>query len=98
MTVEEYLSQNQELIRQECQAIEDSNLNAIITIKENGSSYIHQVSSVEKFIQTIPNNRFFKTMRDGVNNAVLNKVIPVVIFEQQRAKIISLPTDFQPGE
>ncbi|MEM7594526.1 MAG: hypothetical protein AAF383_24000 [Cyanobacteria bacterium P01_A01_bin.83] len=98
MNIEEYLSQNKELIRQECQAIEDSNLNAIITIKEDGASYIHRVSTVEKFRDTIPDNKFFKKMRDGINNAVLNKVIPIVIFENQQARIISLPDDFKSGE
>lgn len=35
-------------------------------------------------------------MRDGINNAVLNKVIPIVIFEEQKARIISLPEYFEP--
>ena len=95
MNVEEYLSQNKELIGQECKTIEDNNSKAIITIKEDGESYIHQVSTVEKFTETIPDNKFFKTMRDGINNAVLNKVIPIVVFEAQKAKMISFPDDFK---
>ena len=97
MNFTEYLKQNKALIRQECKAIENRNENPIITIKESEASYIHQVSTVEKFLEIVPNNKFFKKMREGVNNAVLNKVIPIVIFEKQQAKIISLPDDFQFG-
>ena len=35
-------------------------------------------------------------MRDGINNALLNKVIPIVIFEEQKVRIISLPEYFEP--
>lgn len=95
MKVEEYLSQNKELIAKECKTIADSGSNAIITIKEDGDNYIHKVSTVEKFIQTIPDDKFFKKMRDGIKNAVLNKVVPIVVFEGQKVKIISLPDDFE---
>ncbi|MEM7758296.1 MAG: hypothetical protein AAF298_09250 [Cyanobacteria bacterium P01_A01_bin.40] len=94
MNVEEYITHNQESIRQECQAIENGNSNAIITIKEDGASYIYQVSTVEEFVETIPDNKFFKKMRNGINNAVLNKIIPIVIFENQQAKIISFSDNF----
>ena len=43
----------------------------------------------------MPDNKFFKKMRDGINNAVLNKVIPVVIFEGQQARITSLSDYFK---
>ena len=95
MKAEEYLSQNKELIREQCKTIADKGSNAIITVKENGENYIHQVSAVEKFTETIPDNKFFKKMRNSITNAVLNKVIPVVIFEGQKAKIISLPDYFE---
>jgi hypothetical protein len=91
MTVEEYLRQNQESITEQCFAIADNGSKAIITIKEDGGNYVHRVSTVEKFTDTLPDNKFFKKMRDGITNAVLNKVIPVVIFEGQKARIISLP-------
>ncbi|MBW4536324.1 MAG: hypothetical protein KME09_20515 [Pleurocapsa minor HA4230-MV1] len=94
MKVEEYLRQNQELIKEQYLTIEDNGSNAIITIKENGENYIHQVSTVDKFIATVPDNKFFKKMRDGITNAVLNKVIPVIIFERQQARITSLPDYF----
>jgi hypothetical protein len=96
MNVEEYLSQNQELINQECDAITNSGFNAIITVKESGANYIHKVSSTEEFTKTIPENSFFKKMRAGITNAVLNKVTPIVIFEGQKAQIISLPDYFKP--
>jgi len=95
MKAEEYLSQNQELIREQYLAIKGGGANAIITVKENAGNYVHQVSAVEKFTQTLPDNKFFKTMRDGITNAVLNKVIPIVIFEEQKARIISLPDYFK---
>ena len=95
MNAEEYLSQNQVEISQQCQTIADSGSKAIITAKKSGETYVHKVSTVEEFGKTIPDNKFFKPMRDGINNAVLNKVIPIVIFEAQKARIISLP-DFQP--
>jgi hypothetical protein len=96
MKAEEYLSQNKEAIAQECQTITDSGSKAIITAKKDGETYIHKVSTVEEFGKTIPNNKFFKPMRDGINNAVLNKVIPIVIFEEKEARIISLPEYFEP--
>jgi hypothetical protein len=91
MTVEEYLKQNQESITEQCFAIAENGSKAIITIKEDNGNYVHRVSTVEKFTDTLPDNKFFKKMRDGITNAVLNKVIPVVIFEGQKARIISLP-------
>lgn len=94
MKVEEYLRKNKELIKEQYLAIEDNGSNAIITIKENGENYVHQVSTVDKFIETVPDNKFFKKMRDGITNAVLNKVIPVIIFEGQQARITSLPDYF----
>ena len=98
MKVEEYLIQNKELIKEEYQTIEDKGSKAIVTLKDNGETYIHKISTVEKFGETIPDDRFFKKMRDGINNAVLNKVIPVVVFEGQKARIISLPDCFQSGD
>ena len=94
MKVEEYLRQNKELIKEQYLTIEDNGSNAIITIEENGENYVHQVSTVDKFIETVPDNKFFKKMRDGITNAVLNKVIPVIIFEGQQARITSLPDYF----
>lgn len=91
MTVEEYLRQNQESIIEQCCAIADNGSKAIITIKEDSGNYVCRVSTVEKFTDTLPDNKFFKKMRDGITNAVLNKVIPVVVFEGQKARIISLP-------
>ena len=96
MNAEEYLSQNQLAIAKECQSIADSGSRAIITAKKDSETYIHKVSTVEEFGDTIPDNKFFKPMRDGINNAVLNKVIPIVIFEDQKARIISLPEYFEP--
>ena len=95
MSVEAYLSQNKELIQQECEAIKDDSSKAIITLKKDGEGYIRKVSTVEEFTQTIPDNSFFKTMRDGIKNAVSHRVIPIVVFENQEAKIISLPDDFK---
>lgn len=95
MKAEEYLSQNRESIREEYLAISSKGANAIITIKENEGNYVHKVSSVEKFIEAIPDNEFFKKMRDGINNAVLNKVVPIVIFEEKKARLISLPDYFK---
>ena len=91
MKAEEYLSQNQALISEECLAITGKGSKAIITLKENGASYVHKISTVEQFTKAIPDNEFFKKMRDGITNAVLNKVIPIVIFEEQKARIISIP-------
>ena len=96
MNAEEYLSQNRVEIAKQCQTIADSGSRAIITAKKDGETYIHKVSTVEEFGDTIPDNKFFKPMRDGINNAVLNKVIPVVIFEDREARIISLPEYFDP--
>jgi hypothetical protein len=95
MKVEEYLRQNQELIREQYKNIMVNGSKAIITVKENGENYVHQVSTVEKFTQTIPDNQFFKKMRDGITNAVLNKVVPVIIFEGQKARITSFPDYFE---
>ena len=94
MKAEEYLRQNKELIRQKCLDIAGNGSNAIITIKENGGNYIHKISTVEEFTETIPNNNFFDKMRDGITNAVLNKVIPIIIFEDKKVRIISLPDYF----
>ena len=94
MNAEEYLSQNREAIAQECQTIIGSGSKAIITAKKSGETYVHKVGTVEEFSDTIPDNKFFKPMRDGINNAVLNKVIPIVIFEEKEARIISLPEYF----
>jgi hypothetical protein len=96
MNAEEYLSQNRVAIAKQCQSIADSGSRAIITAKKSGETYIHQVSTVKEFGDTIPDDKFFKPMRDGINNAVLNKVIPIVIFEEQKARIISLPEYFEP--
>ncbi|MGL5834302.1 MAG: hypothetical protein ACRC1Z_13860 [Waterburya sp.] len=95
MKVEEYLRQNQELIQEQYKSIIANGSKAVITVKENGENYVYQVSTVEKFTQTIPDNQFFKKMRDGITNAVLNKVVPVVIFEGQKARITSFPDYFQ---
>jgi hypothetical protein len=95
MKVEEYLRQNQELIREQYKTLVAKGSKAIITVKENGENYVHQVSTVEKFTQTIPDNQFFKKMRDGITNAVVNKVVPVVIFEGQKARITSFPDYFE---
>ena len=95
MKAEEYLSQNQESIRQECFAITNKGSNAIITVKKNGESYVHKISTVEQFTEVIPDNEFFKKMRDGITNAVLNKVIPIIIFEEQKARIISISDYFE---
>ncbi|MGF1589220.1 MAG: hypothetical protein ACFCU7_08260 [Pleurocapsa sp.] len=94
MKVEEYLRQNQELIREQYLTIAEQGSKAIITVKENGENYVHQVTTVEEFTETVPDNKFFKKMRDGIANAVLNKVIPVVIFEEQKARITSFPDYF----
>ena len=95
MKVEEYLRQNQESIREQYKNIVENGLKAIITVKENGKSYLCQVSTVDEFTEAMPDNQFFKTMRSGINNAVLNKVIPVVIFEGQKARITSFPDYFK---
>lgn len=95
MKVEEYLRQNQESIREQYKIIIENGSKAIIAVKENGNDYIYQVSTVEKFTETIPDNQFFKKMRNGITNAVINKVIPVVIFEGQKARITSFPDYFE---
>ena len=95
MKAEEYLSQNQESIREEYLAISSQGANAIITVKDNGGNYVHKISTVEKFTEAIPDNEFFKKMRDGITNAVLNKVVPIVIFEEKTARLISLPDYFK---
>lgn len=94
MNAEEYLSQNKVAIANQCKTIADSGFFAIIAVKKSDETYVHKVSTVEEFGNTIPDNKFFKPMRDGINNAVLNKVIPIVIFENQKARIISLPEHF----
>ena len=95
MNVEEYLKQNQEAIAQQCEKITNSGSKAIITAKKNDQTYVHKVSTVEEFTDSIPDNQFFKSMRDGINNAVSHRVIPIVVFEGQQAKIISLPEYFE---
>ena len=95
MTAEEYLIQNKIEIAKQCKTIADSGNKAIITAKQSNNTYIHKVSTVEEFGKTIPDNKFFKPMKDGINNAVLNKIIPIVIFEEQKARIISLPEHFE---
>ena len=95
MKVEEYLRQNQEAIEKQSLIIIDEGSKAIVTVKENGVDYVHQVSKVEEFTEAMPDNKFFKKMRAGVNNAVLNKVIPVVIFEGKEARITSLSDYFE---
>lgn len=95
MKVEEYLRQNQESIREQYKNIIQNGSKAIITVKGNGKNYVYQVSTVEKFTKAMPDNQFFKKMRSGINNAVLNKVIPVVIFEGQKARITSFPDYFK---
>ncbi|MCC0179697.1 hypothetical protein I4641_22375 [Waterburya agarophytonicola K14] len=95
MNVEEYLSQNKKAIAQQCEAIADSGSKAIITAKKNGETYVHKVTSVEEFTDTIPDDEFFKTMRDGIANAVKHRVIPIVVFEEQKAQIIDFPEYFK---
>ena len=95
MKAEEYLRQNQESIKEQYLSITDNGSNPIITVKESDGDYVHKVSTVEKFIETLPDNKFFKTMRDAIANAVLNKDIPIVVFEDQKARIISLPDCFE---
>ena len=94
MNVEEYLRQNQESITEQCETIASNGSKAIITAKKSDATYVHQVSTVEEFTNTIPDNKFFKAMRDGINNAVSHRVVPIVVFEGQEAKIISLPDYF----
>ena len=91
MKAEEYLNQNQESIREECLTITNNGSKAIVTLKENGGSYVHKISTVEQFTEAIPDNEFFKKMRLGITNAVLNKVVPIVIFEEREARMISIP-------
>ena len=95
MKVEEYLSQNQEQIRQECESVINSGAKAIITVKESGDGYIHRVSTTEEFTDTIPDDNFFKKMRDSIRTAVVNKIVPIVVFESKQAKIISFPERFK---
>lgn len=95
MEVAAYLKQNQESIEEQCQAITDEDSKAIVTVKENGDNYVHQVSTVEKFTETLPDNKFFKKMRDAITNAVLHKVVPVVIVENQEARVVSLADYFE---
>lgn len=95
MEVAAYLRHNQKSIEEQCQAIMDGDSKAIVTVKEDGDSYVHQVSTVEEFTQTLPNNKFFKKMRDAITNAVLHKVVPVVIVENQEARVVSLADYFE---
>ena len=95
MKAEEYLRQNQESITEQYLFITDNGSNPIITLKESNKNYIHKVSTVEKFLETLPDNKFFKKMRDAIANAILNKDIPIVVFEDQKARIISLPDCFE---
>ena len=89
MNVEEYLSQNKESIAKECETIASQGSKPIITLKKSDQDYMLKIGTVEEFTTTIPDNKFFKKMRDGITNAVINKVIPVVVFEGQKAQIIS---------
>ena len=98
MKVEEYLKQNKESIIEQCQTIADNGSKAIVTVQKNGKKCVHQVSMVEEFTEAIPDNKFFKKMRDGITNAVTHKVIPVVIFEEQKAGITSLSDYFEEKE
>ena len=95
MEVAAYLKHNQESIEKQCQTITSEGAKAIVTVKENGDRYVHQVSTVEKFTETLPDNKFFKKMRDAITNAVLNKVIPVVIVENKEARVVSLADYFE---
>lgn len=94
MNAKTYLLQNKELIQQECQAIDDSS-KAIITLKKDGDDYLCKVSTVAEFTAAIPDNSFYKTMRDGIRTAVVNKIVPIIVFEDREAKLISLPDDFK---
>ena len=95
MNVEEYLNQNKQSIQQQCESIANSGAKPIVTIKKSDRGYIQKISTIEEFTQRIPDNDFFKKMRDGINNAVSHKVIPIVVFEGQTANIISLPDYFE---
>jgi len=94
MKAEEYLSLNQEKIREECQVIIQNGSKAIITIKGNGDTFVYKISAVDQFLTQLPANKFFKQMRNGITNAVKHRVIPIVIFEFQKVRLISLPDDF----
>ena len=94
MKAEEYLSLNRKVIREECQAIISSGSKAIITVKNNDDACIHRVSTVEEFTTRLPKDKFFKQIRDGVTNAVKHRVVPIVIFESQKVRLISLADDF----
>lgn len=95
MEVAAYLRQNQESIEEWCQTIMGKGSKAIVTVKENGDSYVHQVSTVEEFTETLPDNEFFKKMRDAITNAVIHKVVPVVIVENKEARVVSLADCFE---
>lgn len=95
MKVAEYLIQNKQAIEAECQSVVDSGSKAIITLKNEGQSYIRRIGAVEEFTQTIPDDKFFKAMRDGINTAISHRVTPVVVFEGRAAKVISLPEGFE---
>lgn len=91
MDVNKYLNQNQESIARQCEAITQKGSNPIITLKKEGENWISKIGTVGEFTATIPDDKFFKSMRDGIKNAVSHRVIPIVVFEGQKAKIISLP-------
>lgn len=95
MNVEQYLKENQAVIKQECDTIVSSGLKPIITVKQNGDRYIYKIGTTEEFIERIPDNDFFKKMRDGVTNAISHRVIPIVVFQDKEAKLISLPDYFE---
>ena len=95
MKAEEYLSLNRNAIKEECQKIIRSGAKALITIKDNdGNKCIHRVSTVEEFTTRLPEDKFFKQMREGVSNAVKHRVVPIVIFESEKVRLISLADDF----
>ena len=91
MNVEEYLTQNREAIAQQCKDVVLQGSNPIITVKNKDEGWISKIGTVGEFTATIPDDKFFKSMRDGIKNAVSHKVIPIVVFEGQKAKIFSLP-------
>ena len=89
------MKENQELIKQECEAIANNGSRPIITVKENGDRYIHKIGTAEEFMERIPNDDFFKKMRDGITNAISHRVIPIVVFKGKEAQLISLPDYFE---
>ncbi len=95
MNAEQYLKENQETIKQECETISNNGSKPIITLKENGSTYIYKIGTAEEFMERIPDNDFFKKMRDGVTNAISHRVVPIVVFQGKEAQLISLPDYFE---